>query len=131
MSITVQLSPVLETQLLEKAARRGMSLDKFIALTLESVSQKQVKSEPTEADLLEKINLGISQKLWEEYRQLKSLRKSAQLNEAQHQRLVEISDRIEAANVRRVKYLVKLAKLRNLPLPKLMDELKIRPANYE
>jgi hypothetical protein len=132
MSITVQLSTTLAADIQEKARNQGISLEDFIAKTLTLAIQKPVnKAKPTEEQLLEKINLGISENVWREYKELKLQRKAETLDTKQVARLIELSDKIESANARRVKYLVQLSQLKKVPLRQLMTELGIEQPDYE
>lgn len=79
------------------------------------------------SDLLQKINLGIPVATWKRYDYLKGLRDREQLDPEEHAELIRISGQIEEANAERMKYLVELAKLRNVPLRELMETLGIKP----
>lgn len=132
MSVTVQLPAALAANIQEKAGHQGISLDDFVAEALALAIQKPVsKTKPTEGQLLEKINLGISENVWSEYKELKLRRKAETLDTNQIERLIALSDKIEAANTRRMKYLVQLSQLKKVPLRQLMAELGIEQPDYE
>jgi ABC-type uncharacterized transport system ATPase subunit len=80
---------------------------------------------PKESDLLKEINLGISADTWTIYHLLIAKRQSEILTEEEHQQLIEISDRLEAINVRRMKALIELSNLRGQSLDSLMQKLGI------
>lgn len=85
------------------------------------------EKENKESDLLQKIGLGIPVATWKRYNYLKDLRDREQLGLEEHAELIRISDQIEEVNTERMKYLVELAKLRNVPLRELMETLGIKP----
>jgi hypothetical protein len=85
-----------------------------------------LEKEPSrESDLLPEINLGLSPENWAEYHTLIAKRQAETLTAAEQQQLIEISDRLEAANVRRMKALIELANLRGQSVDVLMQELGI------
>ena len=78
-----------------------------------------------ESDLLKEINLRVSADTWSEYHALIGKRQSEILTEAEQQQLIAISDRLEVANVRRMKALIELADLRGQSLSTVIQELGI------
>jgi hypothetical protein len=78
-----------------------------------------------ESDILKEINLGVSTDTWSEYHNLIAKRQAEALTEEEQQRLIEISDCLEAANVRRMKALIELSDLRGQDLSTVMQELGI------
>jgi hypothetical protein len=83
------------------------------------------KETSKESDLLREIELGISADTRSEYHILIGKRQAENLTEAEQQQLIEISDRLEVANVNRMKALIELAKLRGQSLSTVMHELGI------
>jgi hypothetical protein len=80
---------------------------------------------PRDSDLLKEINLGVSADTWTAYHSLIAKRQAEILTEEEQQQLIEISDRLEAANVSRMKALIELSNLRGQSLDSLMQELVI------
>ncbi len=78
-----------------------------------------------ESDLLKEINLGISADIWTEYHKLIAKRQAEILTEIEQQRIIEISDRLESANVRRMKASIELANIRSQSLDTVMQSLGI------
>jgi hypothetical protein len=78
-----------------------------------------------ESDLLKEINLGVSTDTWAEYHKLIAKRQAATLTDGEQEQLIEISDRLEVANVRRMKALIELADMRGQSLDIVMQELGI------
>lgn len=88
-----------------KASRRGKPLPK------------------QESELLLKINQLKSPKSDLHYQELTVKRQNEELTKAEHKELVRLSDKYEAQDLKRVKYLTKLAKLRSVTLTELMQTL--------
>jgi len=133
MSITIQLSKQLEQRLREKAQQDGILLERLISRLLEDrfpPAAAQTSGSTTEAELLKKVNEGFPVDFWENYFQLIEKRQQEKLTLAEHTELIECADKIEKANALRMKYLVELAKLKNLDLDELMSDLEIRPKSH-
>ncbi len=82
-----------------------------------------------ESDLLKEINLGVSTDTWAQYHTLIAKRQAETLTDEEQQQLIGISDRLEIANVRRMKALIELSDLRGQSLSIVMQELGI-PASH-
>ena len=76
---------------------------------------------------MQKINRSLSQIEWERYDQLLAKRHAETLTPDEIDELIALSDQIEAANVRRIKYLAELSRLRGTTIGALIDELGIKP----
>lgn len=83
------------------------------------------KGESKESDLLKQINLGVSAETWSQYHILIGKRQTETLTDGEQQQLIEISDRLEVANVRRMRALIELSDLREQSLSTVMQELGI------
>ncbi len=132
--ITLDLSPELETQLRAEAAKQGLDPERYILETLHSqlaaIQEAPSHLSAAEAELLQHINLGLSADLWSEYHTLIEKRHAETLTADEHQRLIELSDQIEALNVERMQALVQLATLRQQSLEDVMGALGIESAAY-
>ncbi len=70
-TITLNLSPELEQQIRTEASRQGLEPDRYILNALQERLQPRLPTtQPTEADLLQQINIGFSAQTWEEYHAL-------------------------------------------------------------
>ena len=131
MTLTIDLPQPLEQQFKKEADLQGLQLDNYLVLLLNQVAQTSKKEatpkQLSEADLLKKINTGITEAEWTTYRKLNALRREERLTEQEHQTLIALGDIIEQANVERVKHLIALAQLRGVPVQKLMSDLGIKP----
>lgn len=135
MSITIQINPDLEQQLREMATKVGVDPSHYIIQMLkeqlkESAAPIAKNLPKEEAELLEKINLGISPETWTYYYELIDKRRAEKLEEGEQEKLIAISDQIEASNVERIKNLIALAKLRQVSLVVLMGQLGIQNPPY-
>ncbi len=131
MTLTIDLPQPLEHQFRQEADSKGLNLDNYLVLLLKQVAQvskKETMTKPlSEFDLLKKINTGITEAEWAIYKKLNTLRREERLTEQEHQTLIALGDKIEHANVERVKYLIALAQLRGITLQNLMLDLGIKP----
>ncbi|HRI61910.1 MAG TPA: hypothetical protein PK228_19360 [Saprospiraceae bacterium] len=136
MSITIQINPSLEKRLREKANHAGVGLDNLIEQVLETWSEAPLPggSNPeksTENKLLQKINsTGFSDDFWVEYKMLIQKRQREAIEKEELARLIKMSDRLEKANVQRMKYLIELSRLRNVSVRELMHQLGISSENH-
>jgi len=131
MSITIALVQELETKLQNVARREGLAPDTYAAKVLTRHLHKQALAVPeSEAVLLQQINLGLPEKTWRRYYDLRGKLEDETLTPDEQQELVQITDQIESANVRRMEALIKLAELRQTTLDALMDALELRPPAY-
>ena len=131
MSITLQLSPELKHRLQQKAEQAGLNIDRFINRFLEEKTAVPANTKPDskkqEALLLRKINMGFKLEFWEKYAALIQKRNDASLSKSEYQSLLQLSNQIEEANARRIKYLAQLATLKEMDLDDLMATLGIAP----
>jgi hypothetical protein len=74
--------------------------------------------------------MGVPSDLQQQYRALRAKRDDEVLTDAEYELLLELSDRIEILAAERAGYLIKLAELRQVPLPQLMSDLGIKAPDY-
>ena len=131
MPLTLDLNSELEEWVRSEATRNGLDETSFVMKTLErqrTQASTRPRALPTEeAELLHKINVGLPEEFWNEYRDLIGKRRAEFLTDQEHTRLLELSDRVESDNVERITHLIQLAQIRNTSLDDLMLELGIRP----
>jgi hypothetical protein len=137
MSITIHLSPDLESNLHEQASAMGVPLDQFVVDVLSQRLGQSRLAIPAgasvsaeESKLLEAINRGLSEAVWARYHALVKRRREETLTPAEKDELIILSDTIEAASVVRLKLLQQLARLRGVSLEQLMDQLGIHGSIY-
>ena len=130
MSLTINLPTLVEQQFRQEAATNGLSLDTYLQRLLQqaaNISRKQNAKQLSESQLLEKINLEISEAEWTSYRHLIGLMRAENLTSQEHEMLIALGNKIEIANAERVKYLFELAELRGISVETLMKNLGIEP----
>lgn len=142
-TLLLEISPELEQQLRAEAARKGLEPGHYVLTLLQQQLQPAQEGEnpsvnlpisslpPTEADLLQQINFGLSAEEWELYYALIAKRQAETLTDEEHVRLIEISDQIEIANARRIAALIQLAALRSTSLETEMRNLGIEAPAHE
>ena len=142
-TLLLEISPELEQQLRAEAARKGLEPGHYVLTLLQQQLQPAQAGEnpsvnlpisslpPTEADLLQQINFGLSAEEWELYYALIAKRQAETLTDEEHARLIEISDQIEIANARRIAALIQLAALRGTSLETEMRNLGIEAPDHE
>jgi hypothetical protein len=129
MPITIAIPPKLEQRLRDEAARHGVSVEEYITQML--ITSQPDASGPdihsmTEDQLLQRVHLNILPADMEEYHRLIVLRKAERLSPADYEKLLSLTNRIEVAHAERMKYVAALARLRGIPLEKLIAELGIQ-----
>ncbi len=87
--------------------------------------------EARESELLEQINRSLPPQAEERYRQLITIRQAEALTPAELEELLSLTEQDETLQAERAKYLADLAKMRGVPLSRLMTELGIEPIPVE
>ncbi len=81
-----------------------------------------------EAELLMKINQGLSLETANRRKKLIAKRDAETITKKELQELIQITTEVERLNVERIKNLIELASLRDITLDELMDQLGLRPS---
>ncbi|MFM9946644.1 MAG: hypothetical protein ACKV1O_01775 [Saprospiraceae bacterium] len=85
-----------------------------------------------ERALLQKINnTGFSNDFWAEYKLLIQKRQVESIGKEELASLIKMTDRLEKANVQRLKYLMKLAHIRKVVVQGLMREFGVLQEGHE
>lgn len=137
MTIVIEVTPELESQIRQAAAQIGLSPDVYIIDSVtERLQQTQhrqsrvKKLSKTEATLLQKINQSLSQISWVRYQELIARRQAETLTPTEQAELIALSDQIEEANVKRLEYVAELARLYKTTIPNIIKELGLKPIAY-
>lgn len=134
MTITLELPADIEAELQAVAARQGVNPQQIVMDALASRLRDAAAPVPhlpqAEAELLQQINLGFAEQWWTMYEALKHKRRAETLTPQEHAELVQMSDEVERANARRLRYLVELARLRGTSLEALMQALGLSAPPY-
>jgi hypothetical protein len=88
-------------------------------------------TETTEAQLLQRINLGFTEDWWTSYRALIADRQAEIITETDLTQLVAMSEALEMANVKRMVAISELADLRNCSIEQVMTDLGLGPKEAE
>ncbi|MEN9221805.1 MAG: hypothetical protein Q6M04_05140 [Thermostichus sp. BF3_bins_97] len=131
MSLEINISPDLEHQLQEAAARAGLAPQEFVIELLErnlvqELSLPVQRLSKTEGELFQIINRSLSEREWQEYQALQQKRDSELLTPADQQRLTQLSDQLENLNVDRMQALTSLALLRQTTVTALIEQLGLK-----
>ncbi|MEZ4675827.1 MAG: hypothetical protein R2932_16505 [Caldilineaceae bacterium] len=106
-------------------------LEQFTKEVLTIRAKRHVPSLPqTEAEVLQKINEGVSAEVRRRYDELHQKMLDETLTPDEQLELIDLSDQIEFADAQRLQHLIVLAKLRSVSVEALMDELKLRRRVY-
>ena len=135
MTITLNIPSEVEAPLRREAEKAGLDADKYVVKALrEQLLHRSQEADPcppnTETELLQKINLGLSQEAWQRYHQLVAKRRAGTLTTDEQHVLITLSDQIEKANAERIEHLVELARLRQTSLEAVMKALGIEAPPY-
>ncbi len=93
-----------------------------------ALRKKQVnyKLSRKESDLILKINTVFPTDKREKYNLLYAKSRQETLSESDHQELLKLNDEFEILNVKRLKYIGELAKIRRQTLEQVMSDLQIK-----
>ena len=133
MTLTIELKPELEAQLQEESVKKDCDTNTLVVEALEALFQLKnhdrtsKRLSQAESDLLQKINHGLPEAVWQEYHDLIAKRRAETLMPQEHARLVSLSDSISEAHAERLTHVAELAQLQQMPLETLMRQLEINP----
>lgn len=119
-------------ELIAAAGQLGQSeMDQLVTKLLALRAQRRAPSLPAEESvLLAQINEGIAVEIRERYEALLERRRAGMLSQDEHAELLDLTDRMEAADAERLEHLAILARLRGVSLDALMQSLGIQAADY-
>jgi hypothetical protein len=101
-----------------------------LLFTLKARERAPVLSE-REAELLLKINQGLPAAVQQRLNDLIDKRQSYTITEDELQELIQLTGQIEMFDAERLKHLIELAHLRNVPLHDLIQRLGIKPVPHD
>lgn len=128
MATVINIKPELEQLLLESITDSEISMNDYVNTLLEDFLKEKKQNEK---DLLRKINLGVESKDWKRYYTLVEKKDDTMLTEKEHVELVKMSEEIEIANDKKLKYLLELSQSKGIDLEVLMNELGLNIPKYE
>ena len=132
MTLMVELPPEMEEKVRDAAQDEGLDVAEFLReATEERLRQYDPSRSLSEADLLGRICRGFSETFWNRYRALTAKRRAETLTRKEQQELIGLSDQMESWHVERLRYLVKLAELRQTSVDALTNELGLHPKRVD
>jgi hypothetical protein len=120
-------------QLLNAALQMSPAeLDRFVTklFSIKARERAPVLSE-REAELLQKIYQGIPPEMQERLNELIKKRQSYTITDDELQELIKLTNQVELFDAERLKHLIELAHLRNVPLDDLIRQLGIKPVPHD
>lgn len=132
MTVVLELPPEMESKMREVAQAEGLNLP---ALVRETMAARLRQYDPsrflTESELIARINRGFPEAFWDRYRLLTARRQAETMTLEEQQEAIGMSDHLEAWNVERLQYLIKLAAMRHTSVGALMQELGLHPMRVD
>jgi hypothetical protein len=137
--VTIQLEPAKERQLWEFASSQGEDVSQVARRVLEEYLRSMSASKAAcagqrmseaEANLLQEINRGLPETIWQRYHQLVAKRRDETLTNDEWEELKSLTDDVELTHARRMEKLADLARLRKVSLDDLMAELGLQDPGY-
>lgn len=128
VQVTSQINIELDQLLNGVAQLETAELEKFVEQVNVLLARRKVAtlSQP-EAELLQQINQGLPADIQHRYTELKTKQHAETLTPEEHQELLTLIDRVEQVDGDRLQHLIKLAQLRQVSLPDLMQQLGMQP----
>ncbi len=120
-------------QLLNAALQMSKSeLESFLAKLFATKAREYAPVlSQKESDLLLKINQGLPHSTQQRLNKLIRKRQAETITPEEMKELKRLTDQIEKSDAERLKLLIKLAKLRNVPLRKLIKQLGLKPVRHD
>lgn len=84
-----------------------------------------------ETELFLKINQGLPHSTQQRLNELIRKRKAETITPEEMKELKQLTDQIEKSDAERLNVLIELAKLRNIPLRKLIKQLGLKPVRHD
>lgn len=126
--ITLTLPDDLAKRVREVATSTQRGLEEVLLEWINHTSRQlspQSPAEVTEAKLLQQINLGFPADWWNRYRALIASRQAETISTTDLTQLIEMSETLEIANLKRIEALGELAQLRGCGIEQMMATLGI------
>jgi hypothetical protein len=122
-------TPLTHNALLETIGQFSQAeLEQFVGEVLALRAKRQAPSLPSrESELLLKINHHLSPELQARFDELVAKRQDEILTPVEYEELLTLTEQVEHIDVGRIEALAQLAKLREISVDELMDQLGIKP----
>jgi hypothetical protein len=107
-------------------------LEEFVRELFSRKIREEVPCLPEkEAELLMAINQGLPDNVQKRLNKLIKKRQSYTITEDELQELIQLTDQAELFNVERMKHLIELSHIRNVPLDDLIRQLGLKPVLHD
>jgi hypothetical protein len=107
-------------------------LEQFVAEVFSIKARERTRALPKrEAELLFKINRGLPPATQRRLNELIDKRRAETINAKELRELKKLTDQIEESDAKRLELLTELARLRNVPLRKLIKQLGLKPVPHD
>ena len=120
-------------QLLEGVAQLETSeLQSFVSQVSFILANRSAQMLPAaETALIQIINQALPANTQRRYDELQQKRRNSALSEQEHQELLDLVDVVEQASAKRLEALIALARLRQVSVDKVMQQLEIQPPTVD
>ena len=127
---TIQIE---KEQLLEAMLQMPQrELEQFVAKAFSLKAREGTRAlSEHEAELLFKINQGLPSATQRRLNELIDKRRAETISAKELRELKKLTDQIEKADAKRLELLTELARLRNVPLRKLIKQLGLKPMPHD
>ena len=127
--MSVQNLEISKTNLLNVVVNLPESEFERLIASAKKLRQKSVKSQAErEVNLIKKVNDSVlSDDEYQRFYELVEKRRNENISENELNELIALTEKSEGLNVKRLKYLVEIANIRNKSLREVMKELEIFP----
>jgi hypothetical protein len=135
MSITIRLPQDLEHRLYETSLSQGQSAEQIVVEALSDRLRNHDASQNAglsreENELLAGIHLDVTEADTDRFLKLAERLEAETMTEAEQQEFLSLNQRREAANVERLRKLVRLAQLRGKSLDEVMTQLGLLQTSH-
>ena len=130
-TLTIELDSLTENRLQARSLQEQRNKEELAADLLATSLAASPAPKASEAELLEKINQGWNEQEWQRYHALVATRKDERLTAAEYQELCELTMAREVAHANRLRLVFELARLRNITLDEVMQQLGIGSNHVE
>ena len=121
----MSIVPLNTQEILQDIIRLDTSSIEELASNLDSIieKRKQKVDEENEQQLIDKVHQTISTENYKRYQELSQKLRLESITTEEHEELLVLIQKIEASNIERLEHLTTLARLRNISLREVMEQL--------
>lgn len=107
-------------------------LEQFVSRVFSLKARQRTRALPErEAELLLKINQGLPSATQQRLNELVNNRRAETISAKELRELKKLTDQIEKSDAKRLELLTELARLRDVPIRKLIKQLGLKPVPHE